>query len=113
MSLLRPEPVTFLRAGSKFDRGSGETTEDWSAPVVALEDMAAVEPDHGGEPDSTYRQAAPVGYRLFFDHEVAVDRLWRVRVRGEVLAVNGRPAVWRSPWSERVGTVVEVRFTDG
>lgn len=103
-----PEPVTFLEAGPVVDPYSGETVKtDWGNPVTVLEDVCGVAPAGSTEALVDYGQPVDWDYDLIFDHEVSVSRLWRVRVRGEVLAVSGRPAVWRSPmtgWS--AGTVV-------
>lgn len=110
---MHDEPVEYIKAGTKYDRGSGETIEDWSKPVVALSARALVEPAHAGEPDSTYRNAAIVGFRLYHQKEVEVDRSWRARVRGYTLGMEGVPAVWRSPWTGSAGTVVETRLMQG
>lgn len=113
--LAHAEPVTFLRAGERTDPYSGEVVaDDWSAPVVALEDVAGVEPIASDEPLQDGRQSVITGYRLYLDHEAPVDPSWRVEVRGDVLAVQGRPARWRSPFTGwEAGTVVEARWVDG
>ena len=107
------ELVEYLRSGEKYDRTSGETVEDWSAPVVALAAVAAVEPRHEGEVDSTYRQANVVGYRLYHREPLTIDRRWRVRVRGDVLRITGRVAEWDSPYSEFAGRAIECEFQEG
>lgn len=110
---MRSEPVEYLKAGEKYDRSSGEMVEDWTKPVVALEARALVEPRHDGEVDTTYRQSNTVGYRLYHRGRPAIDRRWRVRVRGDVLHVTGLPAQWQASASSRAGTVVETSFTAG
>ena len=107
------EAVEYLAPGEQYDRASGELRPDWSAPVVALAAVAAVEPRHEGETDQTYRQANVVGYRLYHKDALSISRTWRVRVRGEVLNVTGRPADWRSPYTGFSGTVVECDFQEG
>ena len=113
--LAHAEPVTFLRAGERTDPYSGEVVaDDWSAPVVVLEDVAGVEPIASDEPVQDGRQAVIVGLRLYFDHPVWVEAEWRVQARGDVLHVQGRPARWRSPFTGwEAGTVVEARWVDG
>jgi hypothetical protein len=110
-----PEPVIFRAAGEVTDPYSGETVRtDWDSPDDMLTDAAGVEPIASDEPAEDGRQSVIVGYRLYFDHEVEVDRTWRVLVRGELLPVDGSPAVWRSPftgWS--AGTVVQCGRSDG
>lgn len=109
-----PEPVEFLSAGDVTDPYSGETVSaDWDNPVVALVDVCGVAP--AGSTESLTDGSRPVDwdYDLLFDHPVEVSRLWRVRVRGEVLAVSGRPAVWRSPFTGwDAGTVVRAGGVD-
>lgn len=107
------EPVTFYAAGTASDPYSGETTDDWANPVAVLTDAAGVEPLSSQEPVQDGRQAVIVGYRLYFDHPVTVDRLWRVDVRGERWKVEGRAAAWRNPFTGwEAGTVVQVGGTD-
>ena len=109
------EPVTFYAAGVVTDPYSGENeATDWGNSSVALVDSCGIEPVASSEPQQDGRQAVIVGYRLYFDHVVDIDRLWRCEVRGDMCKVNGRPAQWRSPltgWA--AGTVAEVGFTDG
>jgi len=109
------ERVTFKAAGARTDPYSGETIEDdWDHPVVALTASAGVEPLGSTEPTQDGRQSVIVGYRLYFDSLMAVDRLWRCEVRGELWPVAGRPAQWKSPLTGwEAGTVVQVGGTDG
>ena len=112
MGFFRLEPVDFL-APRVTTNAYGDREEDWSEPVTTGSDAALVEPISSDEPSSLDRMAVTVGYLLKFDHEVPVGRLGRVRVRGRVCSVEGEPAVWRSGITERVDTLVQVRFVDG
>ena len=108
------EPVTFYEAGAVSDPYSGEDEQDWDNPVPVLSAAAGVEPLASQEPLQDGRQAVIVGYRLYFDSAVSVDRLWRCDVRGERWKVNGMPALWRNPFTGwEAGTVVQVGRTDG
>jgi hypothetical protein len=109
------ETVTFQQAGSKANPyNPDEPVDDWDNPTTALVDQAGVEPLASTEPAQDGRQSVIVGYRLYFDHIVSVDRLWRCVVRGEAFPVAGRPAVWKSPLTGwEAGTVVQVGGTDG
>jgi len=110
-----PESVVFKAAGTKPNPyNPDETLEDWGNPTDALTTGAGVEPIASTEPAEDGRQSVIVGYRLYFDHVVSVDRAWRCEVRGELWPVAGRPAVWRSPLTGwEAGTVVQVGGEDG
>lgn len=105
-----PEPVTFKAAGVKANPYEpDEPLEDWTNPTTALAEQAGVEPIASTEPAQDGRQSVIVGYRLYFDHVVSIDRLWRCEVRGETFPVAGRAAVWKSPLTGwEAGTVVQV-----
>ena len=109
------EPVTFIEAGAVDDPYSGEPTKsDWDNPTTVLEQPAAVEPIGSTEPLQDGRQSVIVGYRLYFDSEVTVDPAWRAVVRGDTCEVQGKPALWRSPFASwTAGTVVQVGLTRG
>ena len=109
------EAVQFISPTLVLNDYSGEVeSEDWDTPIVELADSCGVEPIASDEPVQDGRQSVIVGYRLYFDHLVTVDREWRAVVRGDTLRVQGRPAGWRSPFTGwEAGTVVEVRWTDG
>lgn len=109
------EPVTFLEAGAVENPYSGEFEKtDWDNPTTALEARAAVEPIASTEPLQDGRQAVIVGYRLYFDGEVTVDPSWRAVVRGDTCDVQGKPALWRNPFTGwTAGTVVQVGLTRG
>lgn len=109
------EAVQFISPTLVLNDYSGEVeSEDWDNPFVELEGACGVEPIASNEPAEDGRQSVIVGYRLYFDRMVTVDREWRAVVRGDVLRVQGRPAGWRSPFTGwEAGTVVEVRWTDG
>ncbi len=112
MSFLRREQVEFLAPVVVVD-DYGNRAEDWSDPAVAGTDWALVEPISSSEPSNLDRKAVMTGYLLKFDHELTVSRLDRVRVRGDVCEVEGKPAVWRSGITERVDTLIQVSFTNG
>jgi hypothetical protein len=109
------ERVDFLEAGEREDPYSETAVkDDWENPVTVLTAAAAVEPLASDEPLQDGRQAVIVGYRLYLPGNVSVDPSWRVSVRGELLSVDGKPAVWQSPFTGWApGTVVQVGRTDG
>lgn len=110
-----PEPVVFKEAGSRTDPYSNETVkDDWDSPTTVLSDAGGVEPLASTEPVQDGRQSVIVGYRLYFDHEVTVSPEWRALVRGDLCPVEGKPAVWVSPFTGwMAGTVVQVGLTSG
>lgn len=103
------EAVDFLEPGTRTDPYSQETVkDDWANPVTVLSDSCGVAP--AGSTEALVDGAKPVDwdYDLIFDHLVTVDRSWRVRVRGEVLNVTGKPQQWRSPFTGwEAGTLVK------
>lgn len=114
MSIRNGEPVTFLRPGTTTDPYSNQTVDDWSTAVAVHDDEAAVEPIASEEPLQDGRQAVIVGFRLYFDHLITLDRLWRVELRGERYEIQGRPAEWRSPFTGwHAGTVVQIGMVGG
>lgn len=110
------ETVTFLEAGARVDPYSQETVkDDWGNPTPVLTKLMLVEPLASNEPLQDGRQAVIVGYRLYSLRErFTVDPSWRAQVRGEVLAVDGKPAEWDWGFTPgAAGTVVQVGRTDG
>ena len=107
------ETVVFTQAAVRTDPMSGEDVrDDWDNATTVLTEVCAVEPLGSDEPLQDGRQSVVIGYRLYFDHDVTIDREWRATVRGDTLEVQGRPAEWLMDTWE-AGTVAEVRFTDG
>jgi len=107
------EPVDMLAPTLTPDPYSGGSVESWEAPSTTGTLSALVEPVSSKEPDNLDRQAVITGYRLYFDGELDVSRLSRVRVRGAVCLVEGFPAVWRMPVTGEARTVMEVSFVNG
>lgn len=113
------EPVEFLRATPKYDPYSRAMTgESWDAPEVALTVTAGVEPKVDSDATTATHGNSVVRrgfeYRLYLQGRHEIDPLWRVRVRGRVLAISSTPQEWHHPMTGwEPGTVVEVTERHG
>ena len=83
-----------------------EATVPYPAHIVTLR-------RDGGPTGVLDRQAVITGYLLKFTHEVAVSRLWRVEVRGDMCRIEGRPAVWHAPKSDLTDTLIKAEIIHG
>jgi head-tail adaptor len=108
------ELVEVLEAGTATD-GYGNTVEDWDSPVVVdKDDYAGVEPRPLGEQEQDNRNAVVKGYTLYVKPDLTVTAQNRVRVRGDVWAIDGDPADWRNPFTGwHPGIVLQVGRVDG
>ena len=107
-----PEPVDVITPGSATDR-YGNKVDDWSAaserPV-----LCGVADGGSTEPLAHDRDAVDSDFDLIFDHDPGITARDRVRVRGLVCEVSGRPFSWRSPFTGwEPGTVVKVKLWEG
>jgi len=108
------ETVTRIRAGAS----TGVDRYDTPIPgvdVVTVLDGAAFDPGGSREPLEVGRTQTVTNPKVYFymntPDVVSTDRL---RVRGLVYQVKGRPAVWSSPFPSAVGgLVVELELAEG
>lgn len=108
------EPVTRLRAGAPI--GTDAFGQPIPGPDVAT-DLEATAFDPGGSTEQLEVGRAPVVTtpKVYF-RGTTPDILHtdRLRVRGVVYDVDGKPAVWLSPWRGTVvGTVVTLSEPEG
>jgi len=102
------ETVTILSAGAATDPYSGEDAESWEAPTERdVTTIAPLEPRPSDEPTQDARNAVTSGWTLYLPPGDPITRADRVRVRGEVYPVQGRPADWG------IGVVVQAFRTEG
>lgn len=108
------ETVTRLRAGIATDPYSGEPVHSWTTPARLPINGVAVEPRPSGEPVQDARNAVMSGFTLYMPRGADVTPADRVEVRGQVYAVLGEPADWRSPYTGWApGVVVQVERVAG
>lgn len=117
-----PEPVTIKSPGSVTDPYSDETVSAWTLPegaswtAVPSErvESCAVAPGGSTEPTLVARNAIDSDFDLIFDHDPGVSPADRVVVRGLECEVDGRPFVFRSPFTGwEPGTLVRATVREG
>lgn len=92
---MQTETVTRLRATTTTDPYSNEDAEDWTTPTEEpITTLAPAEPRPSGEPVQDARNAVTSGWTLYVPEGSDITARDRVRVRGEVYKVLGRPASW-------------------
>lgn len=105
------ETVVRLRAAeTSVDPYSKKPKADWTkAPdELPITTLAPAEPRPSEEPVQEARNAVISGWTLYLPLGADITERDRVRVRGEVYAVLGRPADWQDR-----GLVVQTTRTDG
>lgn len=108
------ETVQVLTGVAATDPYSGEATGlDWSTPTER-DELCAVADGGSTEPLQDARNSIVSDFDLIFDHNPEVSPAERVRVRGLICDVVGRPFLWRSPFTGwEPGTVVRVKVVEG
>jgi head-tail adaptor len=104
---LLTEPVTRLRPATYTDPYSGESTVDWSQPPVETSLTALVADSGSIEQILDGRTPVDSDFTLYFEAAADVTASDRMRVRGLICSVTGRPFDWRP------GTVVQVKVREG
>lgn len=90
------------------------TVEDWTTPTEVTLDGVAVEPRPSSEDNRDARNAVTSGFTLYCPAGAVVTAKNRVRVRGDVYAVDGEPAEWRNPFTGwEPGVVVQTKRMEG
>jgi hypothetical protein len=109
------ETVTRIRAGSKTDPYSGEPVDlDWSAANELNIAGAGFDPGGSQSTLDARRDMVTTSPTLYLPAGSDVLEGDRMRVRGVVYAVDGRPADWRSPFTGwRPGLVVTLKSVEG
>lgn len=104
----RAETVVRLTPKTKTGRYSGEPEIDWTQPPTEtpIEDVR-VAPGATDEVPQVDREAVEIAFTLYAPPGTIVDRLERVRVRGEDFDVQGEPQVWTR------GVVIAVTRKEG
>lgn len=109
------ETVTRIRAGEST------TTDRYGNPIPGPDvetplDRAGFDPGGSREPVEVGRTATVTNPKVYFrDYAPDVVSTDRLRVRGVVYQVKGRPAEWRDPHAGNVvrGLVVELELAEG
>lgn len=109
---MQGETVVRLRAKTKNSRYSNQagTQLDWTQPPAEkpMATLAPAQPIASTESTEVARDAVTSGYRLYLAECEDFTALDRVRVRGEVHQVHGRPETRHG-----FALVVETRKVDG
>lgn len=108
---LPSETVVRLRAGATTtDPYSGTTVPDWSVPPAELPLVALIADAGTGEPLTPDRAPVDADYTLYIDSPDPVDvtAADRMRVRGDVCTVEGKPFLWAG-----AGTVIHCKIRQG
>jgi hypothetical protein len=109
------ETVTRLRAEAIEDPYSGEDTEpDWEFPAELDIAGCAVAPGGSSEPLLEARNAVDSDFDVFMPAGTDVTAADRLRIRGLVCEVAGRPFDWSSPFTGwQPGLVVQAKIREG
>lgn len=107
------ETVEVLSPTVTTDRYGGDT-EDWATPTTVTVEGVGVEPRPSQEDQRDGRNATTSGFTLYMPSTAVVTAKNRVRVRGDVYAVDGKPAEWRNPFTGwEPGLVVQTAVVEG
>lgn len=115
MDFLYGETVTRLRAPLISDPYSEEATEpDWANATELDIDHCAVAAGGSTEPVITAREAVDSDFDVYLPADADVTAEDRLRVRGLVCDLAGRPFRWSSPFSGWTpGLVAQARIREG
>lgn len=107
------ETVVRVRPGETTDR-YGATVADWANPDEADIEGCAFAPGDTSEDHSAGRVAVIAGPTLYAPPGADIAPHDRIEARGEVFEVDGVPADWRSPYTNRChGLAVPLRRVTG
>lgn len=107
---MQTETVVRLRAGARTDRYSKQdVAADWATPAeLPLATVAPAAPTTSRESAEQGREAVVSGWTLYLEPGADVTERDRVRVRGLVYKVAGKPADWGA-----AGVVVVCESVEG
>ena len=107
------QSVTRQRPGTKVD-SDGSTVDDWSSPSELVIEGCMLAPVLGDEHNDHGRQGVLIGWTLY--RRQAADVLERDRIvtaNDGTFVVEGRPALWASPFSAFAGLQVALQRMEG
>lgn len=109
------ETVMVLTAATQADPYSGESVTSWELPPTSLAvDNVAVADGGSLEPTEADRNAVDSDFDLIFPADAVVTAQNRVVVRGLTCEVDGRPFLWRNPFTGWTpGLVVKCSIREG
>jgi len=106
------EPAIFQMAVEGDDDAFGNPTMTFADEVTV--EGCAFAPAGSQELYGVGRNQVVTNPQLFVPPGTVVTARSKVKIRGEDYKVNGRPAVWRSPFTGwEPGTVVDLEVVDG
>lgn len=109
------ETVTRLRALDITDPYSSEDTEqDWDFPAELAIPGCGVADGGSTEPLQDARNAVDSDFDVFMPAGTDVTSRDRLRIRGVVCDVSGRPFAWKSPFTGwEPGLLVKAKVREG
>lgn len=109
------ETVTRLRAATSTDPYSNETVADWSLTPSEFDiDGCGVASGGSLEPVEVARNAVDSDFDVVAPFDADVTAQDRLRIRGLVCDVVGRPFAWRHPMTGwEAGVVIKAKIREG
>lgn len=110
------ETVTRLRATTTANPYSGEPDgdPDWTTPSTLAIPGCGFDPGGSIESADARRDAVTTQPTVYAPSDADITAADRVLVRGVTYEVDGRPALWRSPFTGwEPGLVVQLRAYEG
>lgn len=108
-----PNTVTRINPTETTDR-YGDTVPDWGTVTETLIEGAVVAPQPVVEETDQGRRGVVFEWMLWVvDEPVELDATDRVRYAGDVYEVEGHPARWRHPRTQRLVTQAVLRRVEG
>lgn len=114
MTFPHGETVVVLTAKTKTDPYSGETMPDWSNPTQTSVPGVGVASGGSLEINTSGDNITDSDFDLIFPPDAVVTAENRVIVRGLTCNINGRPFLWRNPFTGWTpGLVVKAQIREG
>lgn len=108
------ETVDILTPSTVTDPYSAASVADWSSWTETAVPGCVVWPRDSTEPTEVGRTAVITGLTVSFPAGTSVTSSSRVRVRGTVWDVEGKPFAWRNPFSgHEPGVVANLTQVEG
>lgn len=107
------ETIVRIRAEETGEDRYHNPVYDWDGADRLDITGCSVSPRTEGEDTTRGREGVVIGFAVRVRRTVDVVATDRVEVRGETYQVDGEPADWRSPHTNRRGTEILLRRVEG
>lgn len=107
------EAVTRLRAGDGGTDRHHNPVQDWDDPDELEIPDCSVAPRYSDEERGQGREGVVIGLTVYVRRTVDVVATDRIVARGDTWQVDGDPADWRSPHTNRRGMQIQLRRVEG